>query len=79
MALIRATSAKVTWDADKKRWVVRIQSGEEVVKRPLPKAAQDAAEEQLRSAAVATSKDEGYELDPACVEVVPAGAGGASA
>lgn len=61
---MRADRAEVSWDANKSKWVVRIQSGEEVIRRhcDLPQGADDNA---LRSAAQKTIQDEGYELDPA--------------
>jgi hypothetical protein len=68
--VIRATKATVGWDPQKKQWHVRVQIGEEVIKRPLGKTAQDADEETLRSKAVATAKDEGYEVDPSMVAIV---------
>lgn len=68
--MIKATKASVDWDAHKKQWHVRVQIGEEVIKRPLAKTAQDANEEALRSQAVATAKDEGYEVDPTTVAIV---------
>jgi hypothetical protein len=68
--VIRATKAKVDWDPQKKQWHVRVQIGEEVIKRPLGKTAQNANEEALRSQAVATAKDEGYEVDPSTVAIV---------
>lgn len=67
--MIKADKAKVGWDADKKRWSVRIQVGEEVVKRPLPKSPRDAGEEVLRSLAIQTAKDDGYEVDPQVVDI----------
>jgi hypothetical protein len=70
LAMTQATKATVDWDANKKVWHVRVQIGEEVIKRPLPKTAQDANEESLRSQAVATAKDEGYVVDPATVAIV---------
>jgi len=68
--VIRATKATVDWDPHKKQWHVRVQIGEEVIKRPLSKTAQDANEEALRSKAVATAKDERYEVDPSAVTIV---------
>ena len=68
--MIRATKASVDWDPQKKRWHVRLQIGEEVIRRPLSKTAQDSNEEALRSQAVATAKDEGYEVDPSAVAIV---------
>ena len=68
--MLRADSAKVAWQPEKKRWLVSIAIGEEVIKRPIPKQGQDAGEDVLRSLALATAKDEGYEVDPARVAVV---------
>ena len=68
--MIQATKATVDWDPNKKQWHVRVQIGEEVIKRPLPKTAQDANEDSLRTQAVATAKDEGYAVDPSAVEIV---------
>lgn len=66
----RANSAKVEWNAAKKRWETHIHVGAEVVKRPIPKHTEDAGEEALKAQAVATARDEGYELDSANVSVV---------
>jgi hypothetical protein len=59
---MRADRVEVSWDADKKKWVVRIQVGEEVIRRScdVPK---DATEPTIRSAAQEAIKDEGYEAD----------------
>lgn len=61
---MRADRVEVSWEPNKSKWLVRIQSGEEVIRRycDLPKGADDAA---LRSAAQTTVQDEGYELDSA--------------
>jgi hypothetical protein len=68
--MTRATDAKVEWNAAKKVWQVVIQVGGEVIRRPCPKNKQDAADADLRSVAVETAKDEGYEVDAASVAVV---------
>ncbi len=68
--MTQATKATVDWDPNKKQWHVRVQVGEEVIKRPLPKTAEDANEDSLRSQAVATAKDEGYTVDPSTVAIV---------
>jgi len=69
-AMLRADKAEVVWDAQKKNWVVRIQVGAEVIRRGCKgnnrETEDDAA---LRSLAVATAKDEGYELPVEAVEV----------
>jgi hypothetical protein len=67
--MTKADSAQVNWDAQKKRWVVRIKIGEEVVKRPGGKASQAAEERTLRDMAVQIAKDDGYELDAASVAI----------
>lgn len=66
----RANSAKVEWNAARKRWETHIQVGAEVVKRPIPKHTEDAGEGALKAQAVATALDEGYELEEANVSVV---------
>jgi hypothetical protein len=57
---MRADGVEVSWDNDKSAWLVRITSGEEVIRRHcnLPR---NADEQALRSAAQQTAKDEGYE------------------
>ena len=67
--MLRADSANVNWDVDHKRWNVRVKVGEEVMLRPLPKAAQNAEESVLRSLAVETAKADGYDVDPANVAI----------
>jgi len=68
--MIRANEAKVEWNPAKKQWQVVIQVGEEVIRRPCPKNAQDAADADLRTVALDTARDEGYDLDPAAVSIV---------
>lgn len=65
---MRADNVEVSWDAAKSQWLLRIQAGEEVLRRhcDLP---QDASEQALRQAAQDTLKDEGYELDGAAITV----------
>ena len=67
--MLKADEAKIEWSADKKRWHVVIHVGGEVIKRWADKG-QEAGDEALRSLAIQTAKDEGYELDPARVSVV---------
>jgi hypothetical protein len=65
---MRPDKVQVSWDAAKSNWLVRIQIGEEVVRRycSLPKNADEAT---LRSAAQKTVVDEGYEADPASIVI----------
>ncbi len=68
--MTQADKAEVTWgDRDRKKgWTVRIQVGAEVIRRHLGKE-RDAEEAAIRSLAVSAAKDDGYELDPARVEI----------
>jgi hypothetical protein len=61
---MRADRVEVSWDAAKSKWLVRIETGEEVIRRHC-QAPKDADELSLRSAAQKTVQDEGYEADPA--------------
>jgi hypothetical protein len=67
--MLNADSAQVNWDTQKKRWSVRVKIGEEVIRRPIPAIPQSAGDDVLRSAAVETVKDEGYQVDPAKVAI----------
>lgn len=67
--MTQADKAEVVWDAEKKVWRVRVQIGEEVIKRALRGQRQDADEASLRAAALDAAKDDGYEVDPANVTV----------
>lgn len=57
---MRADRVELSWDADKSKWLVRIETGEEVIRRrcAVPK---DADEQTLRAAVQKTVEDEGYE------------------
>jgi hypothetical protein len=68
--MVKATSAKVEWDSAKKRWEVHIEVGAEVIKRPIDEKTAQAGDEAIRSAAVKIADDEGYQLDPASVQIV---------
>ena len=57
-----ADGAEVSWDAAKSKWLVRIKSGEDVIRRHCD-APKDADEKSLRSAVEQTLKDEGFEAD----------------
>ncbi len=65
---MQADKVEVSWDAAKASWLVRIQTGEEVLRRHcnLP---QNASEQALRQAAQDTLKDEGYEPDGAAITI----------
>src|SRR5437016_2825212 len=76
--MIQANDAKVEWNPEKKHWQVVITVGGEVIRRQCANTPRDATESQLRDIAIATAKDEGYEVDSARVTVgsAPAGAAG---
>jgi hypothetical protein len=63
-----ADRVEVSWDPGKSKWLVRLQSGEEVIRRycDVPK---NADEQTLRAAADKTVRDDGYLLGPAGVTI----------
>ena len=65
---MRADRVEVSWDASKSNWLLRIVSGEEVIRRhcSLPK---NADQQALQSAAQQTLRDEGYEPEVAAVNI----------
>jgi len=65
---MRVDRVEVSWDADRRKWLLRIQTGEEVIRRywPVPK---DADEQTLRSAVKKVVQDEGYEPEPAHIAI----------
>lgn len=65
---MRADRVEVSWDAGKSSWLVRIEIGEEVIRRHC-KLPQNANEQALRQAAQKTLQDEGYEPDGSTVNI----------
>lgn len=63
---MRADRVEFSWDQAKSSWLIRIQSGEEVIQRHCA-LARNADEQTLRKAIEKTVADEGYELDPGSV------------
>jgi hypothetical protein len=61
---MRADRVELSWDASKSNWLLRIEAGEEVIRRhcALPRSAD---EQTLRTAIEKAVSDEGYEMDPA--------------
>lgn len=72
---MRADRVEVTWDKSKSDWLIRITSGEEVIRRHY-KLAKDANEQALRSVVQKTLQDEGYEPDPTHLDLEKHGVGG---
>jgi hypothetical protein len=60
---MRADRVEVTWDEHKSSWLVRIATGEEVIRRHC-KIPKNSDEQALRSAVLKTVTDEGYDPDP---------------
>jgi hypothetical protein len=65
---MRADRVEMSWDNDKSKWLVRIQSGEEVIRRHC-NLRRDAEDQALRAAAAKTVQDEGYEVDAGNITV----------
>jgi len=61
---MRADRVEISWEAAESKWLVRIETGEEVIRRHC-RAPKDADEQRLRSLVQKTVQDEGYEADPA--------------
>jgi len=68
---MRADHVEVSWDSAKSKWLVRIERGEEVVRRycNLPSNSDD---QSIRSAVLKLVQDEGYEAAAANVEILRA-------
>jgi len=69
LIMVRANTAEVFWDTAKKAWVVRIQVGEEVVRRACKGSKHDADDDTLRTLAVQTAHDDGYDIAVADITV----------
>lgn len=65
---MRADRVEVSWDNDKKKWVVRIQAGEEVIRRYC-NSPKDIDEQKIRADAQKTLTDEGYDANGAQIVV----------
>lgn len=65
---MRADRVEASWDSAKNKWAIRIQSGEEVIRRfcDMP---QGADEQKLRAAARQTAVDEGYDVELAQIAI----------
>jgi hypothetical protein len=65
---MRPDNVEVSWDAAKSKWLVRIETGEEVIRRHCD-APKNADDQTLRSAVQKTVEDEGYELGLASIRI----------
>ncbi len=60
---MKADRVEISRDEPGNRWLIRIQVGEEVIRRHSAEP-KNASETTLRNAAVKTVNDEGYTIDP---------------
>ena len=65
---MRADRVEVTWDRGKSSWLVRIVSGEEVIRRQC-KISKNSDEQALRAAVLKTVQDEGYDPEPSTLSI----------
>ena len=65
---MRADQVEASWDPGKKKWLLRICVGEEVIRRHCD-APKDAQEDVLKSIARQTLQDEGYEAEPKALNI----------
>jgi phosphomannomutase len=65
---MRPDRVEVLWDGAKSKWLIRIETGEEVI-RCNCEAPKNADDQTLRSAVQKTVEDEGYDLDPTSVSI----------
>jgi hypothetical protein len=65
---VRADRVELSWDQAKSNWLIRIISGEEVIRRHC-NLRKDADDKTLLSTAQQEVRDEGYEADPAQVTI----------
>ena len=65
---MRADRVEVSWDPAKNGWLVRIHSGEEVIRRHCA-IRNDVDEATLRSAALKAVSEEGFEPDAASMMI----------
>jgi len=66
---MRADNVEVSWDEAKHSWLIRIEAGSEVIRRHCDQP-RDSDEAKLRTAALQTVSDEGYDPDPTRVSVI---------
>ena len=65
---MQADRVEVSWDAGKRKWLVRIEVGAEVIRRYCDQS-HEADEGILRAAARQTTLDEGYQIDNSRISV----------
>lgn len=63
---MQADKVEISWDSQKSNWLVRIEAGEEVVRRHL-ELPRETPEPTLRAAAQKIAEDEGYEASTVAI------------
>jgi hypothetical protein len=63
-----ADRVEVSWDAEKSRWLIRIEVGAEVIRRHA-KEPKDADDHALQTIAQKCAVDEGYQVAPGKISV----------
>jgi hypothetical protein len=66
---MRADRVEASWDTDKSKWLIRIETGEEVIRGHCD-APKNADDQTLRAAVQKTVEDEGSKLDLANIEIL---------
>lgn len=66
---MKADRVEVSWDEHKKQWLLRIQVGEEVIRRHCD-SPKDVDKTTLEREVAKTAADEGYTVEPADIVVV---------
>jgi hypothetical protein len=66
---MHADRVEVSWDAGSSKWLIRVESGEEVIRRHCD-APKTADEDTLLSAARKTLEDEGYDADGTNISII---------
>jgi hypothetical protein len=65
---MRPDRVEVSWDAANSKWLVRIETGEEVIRRHC-KAPKNADDQTLRSVVQKAVEEEGYERDLTSINI----------
>ena len=60
---MKADHVNVSWDEKKRKWLIRVEVGAEVIRRYCDQQ-RDVDDGTLRALAIGTVTDEGYESDP---------------
>lgn len=65
---MQADRLEVSWDTERSKWLVRIEAGDEVIRRRFD-APQSMDDRSLRNFALKESQEEGYEVADANISI----------